>query len=147
MAKIKGGDKLEKVLAQIAAKLSGGERLKVGFLEGATYPDGTPVGMIAAIQDYGAPRAGIPSRPFFRNMIAAKSEEWPAIMTELLKANDYNVKITLTLMGEGIAGQLQQSILDTNTPPLKESTIKAKGFAKPLTDTNHMHDSVKFQVI
>lgn len=144
--KISGGDKFEKVLAEIAHKIGPAARLRVGFLEGATYPDGKPVGMIAAIQDFGAPGAGIPPRPFFRNMIAAKSPEWPAAIAGLLKQTDYDVARALKLAGEGIAGQLRQSIIDTNTPPLAESTIRRKGFSKPLVDTGHMLNSVDYEV-
>ena len=77
MATMQGGKDLEAKLRALAQKVASPATLRVGFLEGATYPDGKPVAMIAAIQDFGAPRAGIPPRPFFRNMIAAKKGEWP----------------------------------------------------------------------
>lgn len=47
------GDKFIKELERRAAKLKKG-RLKVGFFENATYPDGTPVAYIAWIQEHGA---------------------------------------------------------------------------------------------
>jgi len=59
MATIRGGDKFEAVLRDIADKLRDGGSVRVGFLENATYPDGKPVAMIAAIQEFGAPAAGI----------------------------------------------------------------------------------------
>jgi len=120
--------------------------LRVGFLEGAKYPDGTPIGMIAAIQNYGAPRAGIPPRPFFTNMIAEKKKEWPDAIANLLKTNNYDAEITLKITGASIAGQLRQSIVDTNEPPLKEATIRRKGFSKPLVDTKRMFKSISFEV-
>ena len=43
-----GGDKLMEHLQSIAKGLSSGDDLKVGFLEGAKYPDGTPVALVAA---------------------------------------------------------------------------------------------------
>ena len=49
-------------------------------------------------------------------------------------------------MGLGIKGQLQQSIIETNAPPLAESTVARKGFEKPLVDTSHMLNSVDFEV-
>jgi hypothetical protein len=102
--------------------------------------------MIAAIQEFGAPSRGIPPRPFFRNMIKAKSGEWPKAIAALLKANNYDARRTLMLTGEAIAGQLRQSIVDTNSPPLKPATIKRKGFAKPLIDTSVMINSIDYEV-
>jgi hypothetical protein len=143
---VQGGNKFEAALQAMAGKVTSAESVKVGFLSGATYPDGTPVAMIAAIQNWGAPKAGIPPRPFFSDMIAKKSPEWGPATGELLKANDYDAAKTLTLVGETVAGQLRQSIVDTNEPALAESTIRRKGFDKPLVDTGHMLNSVDYEV-
>lgn len=146
MVSITGDRKVQERLQEIADLLGGGGGVRVGFLENATYPGGTPVAMIAAIQNFGAPRAGIPPRPFFSNMIADKSEEWPSAIANLLPANNYDVERVLALAGEAIAGQLRQSIVDTNAPPLAESTIARKGHSKPLVDTGHMLQSVSYEV-
>jgi hypothetical protein len=146
MATISGGKKMEAALQKIARGLSRGGTLRVGFLEGATYPDGKPVAMIAAIQEFGAPAAGIPPRPFFRHMIDAKSSEWPKAIAGLLKSTDMDASQALALAGEAIAGQLRQSIVDTNEPPLKPATIRRKGSDKPLVDTGHMLNSVDYEV-
>lgn len=142
MVTIKGGNKLAAALEELAKKVSKTATLRVGFLENATYPDGTPVAMVAMIQDFGAPGAGIPPRPFFRNMVAAKSAGWPAALAANLKAKNYDVTAALDLVGEGIEGQLRQSITDTNSPPLSPKTVARKGSAKPLVDTGHMLNSV-----
>jgi hypothetical protein len=147
--RISGGDKLAAALRKIGEGLNasgGGATVRVGFLENAKYPDGKPVAMIAAIQDFGAPAAGIPPRPFFRNMIANKQGEWPAAIAGLLKASDYDVERALDIAGAAIAGQLKQSIIDTNSPPLAQSTIDRKGFSKPLIETSHMINSVDHEV-
>lgn len=142
----KGGDALRKYLADIAQRTGDGEVLRVGFLEGATYPDGTSVPMVAAIQNFGAPAANIPPRPFFTNMVREKSPDWGKSLGNLLKDNQYNAEAALLKMGEGIKGQLQEAITDTNSPELSEGTIKAKGFSKPLIDTGHMQNSVDYDV-
>ncbi|NPT59099.1 hypothetical protein [Paraburkholderia elongata] len=49
----KGGDKLEQKLREIAEKVGKANTVKVGFLEDATYSDGTPVALIAATNEYG----------------------------------------------------------------------------------------------
>lgn len=143
---VSGGDRLQAKLKEIADRVSTSETLRVGFLENATYQDGTPVAMVAAIQEFGAPAKNIPSRPFFRSMLAAKSPEWGATLAKMLRAHDYDATASLSLMGDGIKGQLKQSIVDTNTPPLAPATVAAKGSAKPLVDTGHMLNSVDYEV-
>lgn len=146
--RLTGGDALDDFLNDLAGKIGAGKReVRVGFLEGATYPDGTPVATIAAIQNFGAPSRGIPPRPFFSNMIAAKSPAWGKSFVAILKNNDYDVTLSLGLLGQGIAGQLRQSIRDTNSPPLSPVTIAKKGFAKPLIDTAVMFQSIDTEVV
>ena|ERR1035437_2436223 len=123
MATVKGGDQLSKKLQEFAGKIAGAKTVRIGFLEKATYPNGTPVAMVAAIQEFGAPKAGIPPRPFFRNMIAKHKAEWAPAIAALLKANQYDAKLTLDQVGESIAGQLRQSIVDTNAPLLSPVTL------------------------
>lgn len=114
---LSGGDKLEARLAEIANQIGRGGTLKVGFLENATYSDGTPVATIAAIQNFGAPEKGIPPRPFFTNFITENSPGWGAQLAHLLELNDYDVGKALNLMGMGMNGQLIDSIDNTNAPP------------------------------
>lgn len=146
MAVISGGAKLEARLREIAKGVTKKATLRVGFLEGATYPDGTSVPMVAATQEFGSPEQGIPPRPFFRRMIAAKSASWGNATAKLLIQNDYDAEKTLGLVGMGIKGQLQQSIRDLTDPPLAPATVARKGFDKPLVDTGHMLNSVDFEV-
>lgn len=126
MAQVTGGDKVEAALARIERKIASTTArpsVKIGFMKGAPYPDGASVPMVAAIQEFGAPRASIPPRPYFRNMIAKHKEEWPKQAAKLLAGNDYNIKLTLGLMGELIAGELQQSIKEIMDPPLSQVTL------------------------
>lgn len=147
MAVISGGSKLEAALAEIVKKLGkGAGTVRVGFLEDATYPDGTSVAMVAAINEFVAPSRGQPPRPFFRRMIAEKSGEWPEAIAKNLVATNYDTKLTLERVGAGIAGQLQESITNLTDPPLAASTIKKKGFDKPLIDSGHMLNSVSYEV-
>lgn len=146
VATIIGGDALERALQRIGQRLGRAREVRVGFLEGATYPDGTPVAEVAAINEFGAPEAGIPSRPFFSGMIAEKSPDWGDKFAKLLDLSDYDTNRALKRMGDGIAGQLRQSIVDTKEPPNAPSTIAKKGFDKPLIDTGHMLASVDKEV-
>ena len=141
-----GGEKLKAQLEELAKKVSKSATLRVGFLEGATYPDGTSVPMVAAIQEFGAPAKGIPPRPFFRGMIAKESKHWSDDVAAVLKSSDYDAPRALALMGEEIKGELVQSITVLTDPPLSPKTVAAKGFAKPLVDTGHLRNSVGSEV-
>jgi hypothetical protein len=143
---LSGGEALQDRLKEIMEKAGKAGVLRVGFLEGSTYPDGTSVPMVAAIQNFGAPAAGIPPRPFFSNMVREKSPKWGESLGNLAKANDYDIDRTLEQMGEGIKSQLQASIRDFDSVPLAAETAARKGFDKQLIDTGHMQNSVGFEV-
>ncbi len=124
MATLSGGKALEQKLKELSKNLSKAALLRVGFLEGATYPEtGTPVAQVAWIQENGAPAGRIPARPFFRPMIEKNKDKWGDILGNLLVAHDYDVEKCLGLMGEGMRAQLQQSIHDVNSPPLSDITL------------------------
>jgi hypothetical protein len=144
MASIRGGDRLAMALSKIAQGLSNGGMLRVGFLEGATGPDGDPIALRAAMNEFGTRH--IPARPFFRNMVEEKSPEWPEGIATQLKANDFDAGRALEVTGHAIKSQIQQSIKDTNSPPLAPSTVKRKGFDKPLIETGDMINAVDFEV-
>lgn len=117
---LSGKDGVMKALADISRKMGGGS-VSIGFMEGATYADGTPVAAVAFWNEYGKPNQ--PARPFFRTMIADKSPQWGRRMAAIAKSTDFNGPQTLALMGENIAGQLQESIIATNAPPLSPVTL------------------------
>lgn len=123
MITIKGGDKLDAFLRDRAAKIGRGGTVRIGFLESATYPDGTPVATIAVAQNYGSPSRGIPPRPFFSNMVADKSPGWGEAFVQTLRAANYDTEQALDLLGAGIAGQLREAIVETNSPPLSPITV------------------------
>lgn len=127
MARMRGGTKIVEALRVLAAKLDKPGTVRIGFLENARYPNGTPVALVAAVLDGGAPGAGIPPRPFFRNMIADHKMEWPAQIAAVLKDNNYDAEKTLGIMGANIAGRLRESIINTNEPPLSPVTVMLRG--------------------
>lgn len=146
MASFSGGDALEKKLAEIAERLGNPQTLRVGFLEGATYPDGESVPMVAAANEFGDPIMNRPPRPFFRRMIAEKSPQWGDDIGKIALAINYESSTLFQLMGECIKDQLQESIREFMAPELAQSTIDRKGFDKPLIETGHMLNSVDYDV-
>lgn len=123
MVAFTGGDKLQAKLAEIAKRVQGKHSLKVGFLEGATYPDesGTPVAQVAFWLNYGTKTS--PARPFFTDMIDEKSSGWGDALLRLLKLNNYDVDAALEKLGDGISGQVRDALVNLHTPPLSKITL------------------------
>lgn len=112
---ISGGDKFEAKLAEIAAKLARGGKLRAGFFEDATYPGGTSVAMVAALNNFGSGRT--PPRPFFTNAIREHSGEWANTLATLMEKTGNDVEQSLATLGEIIVGNIKDSIAQTNSPP------------------------------
>lgn len=143
MVTITGGGNLERYLTRLSRKLERGGRVLIGFPEGATYPDGTAIALVAAVNEFGAPSRGIPPRPFIRvGTIAKHSKEWGEETGAALKAYDMDPAKALGAMGELIAGEMREAIIELADPPNAASTIRAKGSDSPLVDTGQMLASV-----
>jgi len=123
MGAMKGGGKLEAFLRDMERKISRPAVLKVGFMEDAKEPDGTPTAMVAAINNFGAPAVGIPPRPFFSTMISKNQASWPAQLAGCLKARDMDATAALEDMGGIIAGELRTEITLMDSPPLSPVTL------------------------
>lgn len=126
---ISGGDRLKDRLNEIARNLGTAKKVSVGYMAGATYPDEnhTPVAMVAAIQNFGAPGAGIPPRPFFSGMVQVHKSEWPEDLGQALEAQDYDAERALGTMGLLIKEELQESVRETYEPPLSPVTVMLRG--------------------
>jgi hypothetical protein len=135
-------DNVAKALKEIAERNLAS--VEVGFMEDATYEDGTLVAAVAYANEYGA--SG-PPRPFFRNMIEQEKPTWGPKLAAAYKANNGDGKAALGIVGLDIQGQLIKSINDLTSPPLAPSTIKRKGFDKPLIDTSKMINSTAVRVV
>ena len=112
-------------LKALAALASGS--VSIGFMEGATYPDGTSVASVAFWNEFGhGGRFPAPPRPFFRTMIAQNQDNWPEMMAQHLRATKFDGQKTLTYMGEEIDGELKQSIIDFSDPALSPVTLRLR---------------------
>lgn len=141
----RAGPSAQKALRETAKKLGNAGTLNVGFLASAKYPNGLSVPQNAFWQEFGTKFQ--PPRPFMRRTIAAHAAGWGTAFAKIAKAQHYDAKRTLTLMGIGIQGQIQQSIKELTDPPLSPVTVKAKGFDKPLIESAVMIRSVDFEVV
>lgn len=142
MVTARGGDRLKAALDSLRAKLTTANVVQVGFLENSKLSDGVSAPMVAAIQNYGAPRAGIPPRPFFTNMVADKSPEWGKILAIQLKETDNDPAHALANMGQYIKDQLQQAIIDTASPPLSPITVMLRKMFPATSDARPTGKSV-----
>lgn len=116
MVEVSGGDVSTKIARKLAESGKYTE-VRVGFLEDAKYPDGTPVAQVAAWNNFGAPGAGIPPRPFFTRMVQERGGEWGEAFAEALKEAGGDTDKALGLMGVKIAGQLRDAIEELRDPP------------------------------
>ncbi|EPZ8126257.1 hypothetical protein ACXV6R_004165 [Yersinia enterocolitica] len=99
------------------------KQVKVGFLAGATYPDGTSVPMVAASNEFGNPASGSPPRPFFRNAISENSGKWAENTESLMKHHEGNTELVLNLMGEIIKDDVMRSIGALVYPAISPVTV------------------------
>lgn len=128
---------------------------KVGWFEGAKYPDGTPVAYVALIQESGAPARNIPPRPFIRPTIDAQRAVWAKMLREGAQAvikGKFTANQVLDGVGIQAAGDIRKTITQVMSPPLAPATVKARArrlsnkeitpsLSKPLIDTGLMMDS------
>lgn len=120
------------------------KKLLVGFFDGDKYSDGTEVAYVASIHEFGT--KNIPARPFMRVAIKNNEKKWKDIFSGLIKKGN-SVKQSFEVLGNVAAGDVAQAIKDVSSPALKQSTIKQKGFSKPLVDTGKMLQSVRYEVL
>ncbi len=120
--------KIARILSD-RAKLFEGSVVKVGIPAGKKYPDGTSIGYVAVIQEYGAPEVNIPPRPFMRMTRAAKSKEWAKLMAEGAKAvveRRIGLDSMLDAVGAVVAADVVQTIANRVPPPLAPATVEAR---------------------
>ncbi len=145
-------DVIEDFLNTVASQLDS-RQVKVGFIDGATYPDGTTVAMVAATNEYGRPENNQPPRPFFRNAIANHEDEWSDAIARGIRAG-YPVDQVLEVVGAQIQGDVQESISTLIDPPLSPATLHIRrtrkerrtDSTKPLVDSKVMIGDVNYEV-
>ncbi|WP_272667831.1 hypothetical protein [Providencia sp. PROV117] len=144
---------LEKYLNGLAERLNATE-VRVGFINGETYPDGTSVAEVAYKNEYGVPENNQPPRPFFRNAINEHSEEWVDAISRGV-GSGLDARTVLETVGAVVQGDVQESIATLVEPPLSQETLRRRrerkvmpnSSTKPLVDTRVMIGSVNYEVI
>lgn len=144
----------------------GDANARVGFLETAKYPDGTPAAYVAVIHENGVPEKNIPPRPMFGPTVIRRAEAWAekaGQLGEMVSEGKLSMKGLLTMLAAGAAKDVQETIRETSSPALADATVRARrramehqeategGSTKvvkseddPLMATEFLHDSVQF---
>ena len=117
--------------------------VRAGVLENATYPDGTPVAMVAFWNEYGTRTS--PVRAFFRTTVSENKKNWVLSVQNLMKMHN-DPKRVMGLIGVHMQEQIVQSINTWSDPPNSAYTIAKKGFDKPLVETGLLMRSIKSEV-
>ena len=144
----RGGKKLKKFIADArVAQGKGVKEIKVGVFSTATYPDGTPVAVVAAVNEFGTTDGHIPERPAFRN---ANVSVKPRLVQTLAREID-PTKLVVTpdianRLGLQWQAEIQDNIVRLRSPPNAPSTVRAKKSANPLVDTGNLRLSVTYSV-
>ena len=146
---MRGGSKFRSALRNAVSKAAGGT-VRVGILGTQKYPakDGkgdVSVAQVAYWNEYGT--ATIPARPFFRNTIAEKQDEWADNAASRLQQADGDVGKALALIGEDVKGDIVETIQNFSEPENAPSTVKKKGFNKPLIDTDGLLKAIQSEVV
>lgn len=127
-----------------------GSYTKVGIQQGTIRKNEGVSGtsdmvIVAAVQEFGAPKKNIPVRPFMRNafdknrevLYRSKERAFSSVVV-----NNMDAKRALEIIGEAHKGQIQQEIVDLKFPPNAPSTIKRKKSSNPLIDTGQLRQSI-----
>ena len=117
--------------------------VRVGVLENATYPDGTPIAMVAFWNEYGTRTS--PVRAFFRTTVSENKKNWVLSVQNLMKIHN-DPKRVMGLIGIHMQEQIVQSINTWSDPPNSAYTIAKKGSSKPLIETEVLVGSISFEV-
>lgn len=117
--------------------------VRVGVLESATYPDGTPVAMVAFWNEYGTKTS--PVRAFFRTTVSDQKKNWVLSVQNLMKMHNDPQKV-MGLIGVAMSDDIKESIGTWSEPPNAPYTVAKKGFDSPLRDTMQLLRSINFEV-
>ena len=144
-----------------ALKALKGKKVEAGWFESDRYgatkksATGTPVAKIARINEFGATITRgektiiIPSRPFMRGAWMKFRSDRQKIQAKIAKQiidRGITGEQALGQIGNILEGYIVGSVRDGGWQGNADSTIKKKGFDKPLIDTGHMWKTVTSKV-
>lgn len=122
------GDKRLKFLLK-GLKSTKSER--VGWFKSAKYDDknNTPVAYVATVHEFGEPSKNIPPRPTMRPAVAKNRKKWREFVkfkVKKLLTGEETIDGILEDLGLMAVGDVKEEILALVSPPIKESTKRAR---------------------
>lgn len=112
---------------------------------GIAYPDGTPVVLVAAVNNFGSATRGIPARPFMTEgaepAIAATAPIVEALIPAL-NAGKATIDDILKEMGPFAEAAFKEKITQGPWEPNAQQTVDEKGSSVPLIDTGLLRNSL-----
>lgn len=137
---------LEKLLRSYDNK----EVLAVGYpaseTGGIRYPDGTPVVLVAAVNQYGSQSMGIPARPFMtegsKAALSGDAGKVAAELVPLLNKGKITAAEILKKMGPFAEASFKGVFTGVAWTPNADYTIQKKGSAQPLIDTSLLRNTL-----
>lgn len=105
-------------------------KAEVGWQDTAKYLDtGVPVALVAQTHEFGSPAQRIPPRPFVRPTVAAEKGNWSRQMgigVRAVASGARSSEQVFAAIGELAAGDVRMTITQISSPPITESTSKAR---------------------
>lgn len=141
---------LENAVAQFVADVKDVGQITVG-IDPKKVPTIHPnsiltYGKIASIMEYGCPTSNIPARNFLRNTVRKNGKGWQAFLNKKFRGvigNSAKSKRVVILLAEKIQADARAMITKGRLRPRNAATtIRMKGFNKPLYETGAFVDAV-----
>lgn len=105
-----------------------------------------PLAVIAAVHEFGL--GGMPQRSFLRS---AYDENLPTIDKMIQRVANgavfgFGTNAALNQLGNVVQGMIQRKIVDGPFKPNAPATIKRKKSSRPLIDTGHLRQSIRYVI-
>lgn len=108
--------------------------VKVGWMESAVYPDGTPVALVAAVQNGGSPQNGIEPSAFFEKTIASEGQNWIDTAGNGIRSaynGNTDAKTVMEGLGLLVAADVQKTIANINEPISEQTLFRRQNRKNP----------------
>ena len=144
------GDGLER-LRELAEQLKINPEIQLGVLsDQASGLDGLTMAELAAIHEFGAPRANVPERSFLRATADEKQREWLTLLERALTQavrGRLDVETALQIIAQRAVADVQAKIRSNIPPELAPETVRRKGSTVALIDSGRLLQSISASVV
>ena len=132
---------------------SGSQQVHVGVPEGPKEADGTPLALVAAVNEFGSADGQIPERSYLRSALRSRANQAmfkAANVANLVRVlrGTLSMSAALNQLGALAAGAVKAKMRSGPFEPNAPSTIRAKGEGKPpLFDSAALYQAITWLVM